>query len=88
MKPLITCENTQIRVGYLEQYKRERQCTYNNEARTFNRCSSGRAVLHTVVCVCSLSYAACNAHTQYYIVNYELPGYSIFSHHLINGTIF
>jgi len=37
-----------------------------------------QSVLHTVVCACSLRYAAYNAHAQYYIANYELPGNNIF----------
>jgi hypothetical protein len=38
------------------------------------------------VCICSLSYPACNAHAQYY---YLWPAwlYNIFPHYLINGTI-
>jgi len=36
-------------------------------------------VLHMLsVCVCSLSYAACNAHAQYYIAIYGLSGCTAF----------
>jgi len=39
------------------------------------------------VCVCSLGYSACNAHTPYYHL-WPAPLYNIFPHYLINGTIF
>jgi hypothetical protein len=38
------------------------------------------------VCVCSLSYPACNAHASYCHL-WSVWLYSIFSHYLINGTI-
>ena len=38
------------------------------------------------VCVCSLRYPACNAHVPYCHL-WPAPLYSIFPHHLINGTI-
>jgi len=41
------------------------------------------------VCVCGLSNPACKAHASYYIVICGLSGSkNIFSHYLINATIF
>jgi hypothetical protein len=40
------------------------------------------------VCVCSLSYATCQAHASYYIAICCLSHCTIFPHYLINGTIF
>ena len=40
------------------------------------------------VCVCSLRYPACNAHTPYHIIIYGQSDLTIFFHVLKNGKIF
>ena len=48
-----------------------------------------RNVLHILnVYVCSLKYPACTALAPYYVVFCGLPGSTVSSHILINGTIF
>jgi len=38
-------------------------------------------LLHMLsACVCSLTYAGCNAHAQYYIIIYGLSGCTVFLH--------
>ena len=45
--------------------------------------------LPRIVCVCSLSYPACNAHASYYTVTCSISGSNVFfSHYFINGMIF
>ena len=62
----------------------------NIEAYWFNHCCSGKAISITqleCVCICSVSYPACNAQAPYYHLC-PAPLYNIFPHYLINGTIF
>ena len=72
--------------------RQKMNCTYkrNLETRYYNHWCNGKAVLHIVsalVCVCSLSYPACNAHAPYCHL-WPAPLYSTFPHYLIKGTIF
>ena len=57
------------------------------EARSSNHCCSGKAVIINTfsVCVCRLSYPACNANAPYCHL-WPVRLYSIFPY-LINGTI-
>ena len=50
-----------------------------------DHCCSGQAVLHSLS-VCSLSYAAYNAHAPYCRM-WPAPLYGLFTHYLINGMI-
>ena len=60
----------------------------NIEGRSPNHCCSGTAISYIFwVCVCSLRYPACNAHTSYCHL-WPAPLYNIFPHYLINGRIF
>jgi len=56
---------------------------YHNlsQALSSNHCCSGKANNHYIFwsCVCSLSYPACNAHAQYYIVTCRLSRSTVFS---------
>jgi hypothetical protein len=59
----------------------------NTEARSCNRCLCGEKNYYIfLVCVCSLSYPACNAHAPYFHLS-SVRLYNIFPHYLINGTI-
>ena len=60
----------------------------NIEVRSRNHFSVNKQyVLHILsVCLCTLSYPACNTHAPYYIVFCGLSGHTIFSQ--IKGKIF
>jgi hypothetical protein len=67
--------------------QQDKQYTNNrsNEARSCNQYCCGKAVSITYsqcvfVCLCSLSFPACKAHAQYYIVICGLSGFTIFFH--------
>jgi hypothetical protein len=59
------------------------------EARSRNHCCSGKSNKYYIlwVCVCSLSYPACNGRAPYCHM-WPAPFYKISPHYLINGTIF
>jgi hypothetical protein len=61
---------------------RSRNHSYRHNAKKVLRISS--------VCLCSVSYPACNSHAPDNVVNFGLSGNTIFfsPHYLINGTIF
>jgi len=65
-------------------------CTYNvtlGRVRA-NNVAVDKAVLRTLsVCICSLRYAACNAHASCCHL-WPARLYSISPHYLVNGTIF
>jgi len=64
------------------------QCTYNVTLRRVRATIAAmEKQLIFWVCVCSLTYQACNAHTPYCRL-WPLLLCSIFPHYLINGTIF
>jgi len=62
----------------------DRHCTYNVALRSVRVTIvtvESLQVLHILsVCVCSLSYPACNAHEPYFIVICGLSGCTIFFH--------
>ena len=68
----------------IELHQPDRKCRYTRkiEVRSRNNCCRGKAksITYPWVCVCSLCYPACNAHTPYYIVSYGLSGPTIFFH--------
>ena len=72
--------------------KQEVKCTYelNTEANSRKDCCRGKSNKYYIfwVCVCSLSYPACNAHAPYYIFMWPVWLYHICPYYLINGTIF
>jgi len=73
---------------------------HNNEARSRNHCSHGKAISITNYhCVSSISYPACKGHAPYYIILSPVARYDYhifqlislchnFLHYLRNGTIF
>ena len=69
-----------------------RQCTCNVTLRsvhaTIVAVEKERVTYTECVCVCSLRYPACSARAPYYVVFCGLPGCTVSSHILINGTIF
>ena len=84
--PRIISRNRLISILALQ---RDRQCTYNVTSRRVRPTIvvvAKQEVLHNLsVCICSLRHPACNAHPPYLR---SAPLYNIFSHYLINGTIF
>jgi len=70
--------------------KQDRQCTYNVTLRCVRapllRWENDKYYI-SWVCVCSLSFPACNAHAPCCHL-WPVQLFSIFPHHLINGMIF
>ena len=90
-----------LQIHYIN-VQEDRQCTYNVtfQVRSCEHCCSGKAISTTFcvcVCVCgcvgggveyfSLRYLACNVHATHCHM-WSAWLYNIFSHYLINGTIF
>jgi len=61
--------------------------TRTRQASTCDLCYSGKGMCYLLwVCVCSLSYTACDAHSPYCHLQ-PVQLYSIFPHYLIKDTI-
>ena len=78
-------------LGNHKKIQQARPCTYNVTLRRLPAtivAVEKQQVLHNfTVCICSLSYPACNAHAPYCHLG-PVPLYSIFPHYLINIAIF
>ena len=75
--------------SYFSPKTRHAKCVFcNTEALSCSHCSSGKAVSITYCeCICSIIYAACNAHAPYCHL-WPIRLYNIFPHYLTNGMIF
>jgi len=74
------------------EVKQDVHCTYNVTLSAFVQTllqgrNNKHYVLWVCVCVCSLRYPTCNVHAPYYHL-WPAPLCNIFSHYLINGTVF
>ena len=71
--------------------KQDRQCAYNftwRGVRATIVAVEKQWVLHNLsVCICSLNYPVCNAHTPYCHL-WPAPLYNVFPHFFLNGTTF
>jgi hypothetical protein len=78
-----------MHLSHATKKKQAMQVQRNIEVPPCNHCCCGKAISITYswVCVWSLRYPACNAHSPYCHL-WPAPPYSIFPHYLINGTIF
>jgi len=63
--------------------EQDRHCTYNvtkRRVRVTIIATEQQRVVHTLVCVCSLSYPPCKVHVPYYTIICGLSGSTTFFH--------
>ena len=92
---VIQCRSDDNKYKYKYMYGKPKDlsfnktCTYkcNTEVRSCKHFCSGKQQILRSMCVCSLRYPACNAHTPYCQL-WPVRFYNIFPRYLINGTIF
>jgi len=74
-----------------KEHKQDRQCTYNVTVRhireTTGAVEKQRVLDNLSVCICGLSYPACNAHASY-CHPWPAPLYNTFPDYLTNSMIF